>query len=503
MNDKALPNGDAGQYFRLIAENLTDMVAILDTDGKRLYCTPNYRLLGKPEDLAGSDSFLDIHPDDRAGVERIFRQTISTGVGQPAGYRLVLPGGGVRHIRSQGTAIKSADGRVEKVLVVSRDVTDEREAADNQRALELQLLQAEKLNSLGKTISGVAHELNNPLTGIMGYCQLLLRDEAIQEHSRHREDVTAIFREAERCQKIVRGLTAFARKHKPEKTYLGVNGLLADCMKLQESTLKVSSVGVTLDLAPELPKTMADFHQLEQVFMNLVLNARDAMEGQRRDKKLHISTRLRAGRILVCVEDNGPGIQAGLQDSVFEPFYTTKEAGKGTGLGLSISFGIISEHDGRIWTENAPSGGARFFVELPVCGPASDAAPSAQAPQPQALPGRRLLIIDDEQCVMDVCVRIARVLNMSPDIARDAETARRKLASCDYDAVLCDFRLPDATGLELYNWAVKQRPGIGARWAFITGSSSGADLAPSGRPVLGKPFTIESFEATVGALLAR
>lgn len=503
MNEEAKPNGDAGQYFKLIAENLTDMVAILDTQGKRLYCTPNYRLLGKPEELAGSDSFLDIHPEDRAAVERIFRQTVATGLGQPADYRMLLPGGGVRHIRSHGTAIRSAAGVIERVLVVSRDVTEEREAEEKQRALELQLLQAEKLNSLGKTISGVAHELNNPLTGIMGYCQLLLRDDSIQENSRHREDINSIFREAERCQKIVRGLTAFARKHKPEKTHLGLNGLLTDCLKLQEPALKVSSVAAALDLDQELPKTMADFHQLEQVFVNLILNARDAMEDQKREKKLLVSTRLRDGRILVRVEDNGPGIPAGLQDSIFEPFFTTKEPGKGTGLGLSISFGIISEHGGRIWAENAPDGGARFCVELPVTAPAGSGAAPAEEPQKKPVRGRRLLIIDDEQCVMDVCVRIARILNLSPDTARDAATAKRKLASFDYDAVLCDYRLPEMTGLELYDWALRQKPGVAERWAFITGSNSGADLASAGRPVLAKPFTIESFEETVGALLAR
>ncbi|OGR79109.1 MAG: hypothetical protein A2X32_11350 [Elusimicrobia bacterium GWC2_64_44] len=492
---------DAERYFRLIAENLTDMVALVDTDGRRLYCTPNYAFLGDPEKLAGTDSFGDVHPDDRENIKRIFRETFRTGQGQQADYRLTLPGGKVRQIHSQGVPIKSPSGAVEKLIVISRDVTDEREAAERQRALELQLFQAEKLNSLGKTVSGVAHELNNPLTGIMGYCQLLLRDEAIQENSRHREDISTIFREAERCQKLVRGLTTFARKHKPEKTHLGINGLLQDTLKLQDSHLKVAGISVALDLAPELPKTMADFHQLQQVFINLLLNARDAMACQQREKSIRIRTSLRDRSILVEVEDSGPGIPQGSFDTIFEPFYTTKEPGKGTGLGLSISFGIITGHGGRIWAENAPGGGARFRLELPVIAPAAGNASQEPVKSGAANKDRRVLIIDDEQCVVDVAVRILRLIGLSPDTARDIETAKRKLVAGDYDTVLCDYRLPEMTGLELFTWAAAVKPALKTRWIFITGSSGGEELADSGCPVLHKPFSIEALQEMITSRL--
>jgi PAS domain S-box-containing protein len=492
---------DAEKYFRLIAENLTDMVALVDTDGRRLYCTPNYSFLGDPKQLAGTDSFGDVHPDDRENIKRIFRDTISTGQGRQADYRLILPGGQVRQIRSQGVPIKSAAGAVEKLIIISRDVTEEREAAERQRALEQQLFQAEKLNSLGKTVSGVAHELNNPLTGIMGYCQLLLRDESIQENSRHREDISTIFREAERCQKLVRGLTTFARKHKPEKTHLGINGLLQDTLKLQESHLKVAGISVALDLAGELPKTMADFHQLQQVFINLLLNARDAMASQKREKNIRIRTSVKEQAVHIELEDSGPGIPQGSVDTIFEPFYTTKEVGKGTGLGLSISFGIIAGHGGKIWAENASGGGARFCIELPVLGPEA-AGPALQpANQSAAVKGRRVLIVDDELCVVDVAVRILRLIGLAPDTARDVETAKRKLEAGDYDTVLCDYRLPEMTGLELFGWASARKPELKKRWIFITGSSGGEELSESGCPVLHKPFSIEALQEAITSRL--
>ncbi|MBI4350330.1 MAG: response regulator [Elusimicrobia bacterium] len=495
--------GEADKYFRLIAENLTDMIALVDTTGRRLYCTPNYSFLGDPEILAGTDSFNNIHPEDKERIKSIFFNTVSTGVGQSTQYRLVLQDGSVRHIQSQGIAVRSADGVVEKVIVVSRDVTEAKDAAEKQRALELQLFQADKLNSLGKTVSGVAHELNNPLTGIMGFCQLLLRDEAIQENSRHREDINTIFREAERCQKIVRNLTTFARKHKPEKTFLGLNGLLEDSLRLQEHQLSLHNIAVARELEPALPKTMADFHQLQQVFMNLLGNAQDAMARQKGAKSLSVRTRRIGAFIRAEIADSGPGIPPDCLEHIFEPFFTTKEPGKGTGLGLSISFGIIAGHGGRIWAENLPGGGARFSVELPITEDASPGEKKAAGAETLPLKGQRVLIIDDEQCVMDVTVRILRLLNLSPDTARDPATGKAKLEAGNYDAVLCDYRLPGLSGLELFKWAKALKPELEKRWIFISGSSGGEELLKTGRPVLAKPFTFEALQEMLGAVLKK
>lgn len=486
--------GSEAQYFRLIAENLTDMIALVDTTGRRLYCTPNYRFLDDPARLHGTDSFEAIHPEDVERIKSIFFDTVRTGNGQATQYRLVLKDGSIRHIHSQGIAIRSAGGIVEKVLIVSRDISDTLSADNKRKTLELQLVQADKLGALGQMVSGVAHELNNPLTGIMGYCQLLLRDEDIQENSRYREDITTIFNEAERCQKIVRNLTAFARKHKPEKIFLGINGLLEDSLNLQEYQLRLHNVAVVKDLDATLPQTMADRHQLQQVLINLLANAQDAMSGQKDNKQLLIRTMRTGDFIRIEIADSGPGISPVHLSKIFEPFFTTKDPGKGTGLGLSISFGIISEHGGKIWAENMPDGGALFCLELPIVQEPAIRKTRVKNAEARALNGQRVLIIDDEESIINLSVRTLKYLNLFPDTARDPVVAKKKIEAGSYDAVLCDYRLPGQTGLELFKWAVALRPELEKRWIFVTGSSGSDELHETGRPVLQKPFTLEALQ---------
>ncbi|HOW89033.1 MAG TPA: ATP-binding protein [Elusimicrobiales bacterium] len=494
---------ETGAYFRLIAENLTDMVALVDASGRRLYCTPNYRFLDDPSRLPGTDSFNEIHPEDRERIKNIFFETVRTGKGRSTQYRMVLKDGSVRRIQSQGVAIKGPDGSVSKVLVVSRDVTEMNAAAERQKALEAQLFQAEKLSALGKTISGVAHELNNPLTGIMGFCQLLLRDDSIQNNSRHREDVITIFKEAERCQKIVRDLTTFARKHKPEKKPLGVNGLLEDSINLQEYQMSTHGVKVEKDLCPDLPKIMADRHQLQQVFVNLMVNAQDAMRPVSGGKTLSVRTRKTDGTIRVEITDNGPGIPEENLSRIFEPFFTTKEVGKGTGLGLSLSYGIVSEHGGRIWAENVPGGGARFCVEIPITDVRDIPAGKGEGRAGVFREGQRILIVDDEEQIIKLVVRACGLLNLSSDTARDPATARRKIAAGNYDCVLCDYRLPGQNGAELFQWAVAARPELKKAWVLMTGSTGSDDLDDICCPVLKKPFSLEALEEALGSVLKR
>jgi len=494
---------ETDRYFRLIAENLTDMIALVDITGHRLYCTPNYSFLDDPTKLPGTNSFDEIHPEDKERIKSIFFDTVRTGQGQATQYRLLLKDGTIRHIQSHGIAIRAKGGKVEKLLIVSRDITEIRAATERQNALELQLSQAEKLSALGKTISGVAHELNNPLTGIMGFCQLLLRDETIQDNSRQREDITTIFHEAERCQKIVRNLTTFARKHKPEKTFLGINGLLEDSLSLQDYQMCNHNINITKELEENLPKTMADRHQLQQVFINLIVNAQDAMGSQPDNKTLSVKTKKMGNFIRVEIADSGPGISDENLTSIFEPFFTTKGIGKGTGLGLSLSFGIVSEHGGRIWAENIPGRGARFCVELPIIENLMSPGTNKGKSENISLKGQRVLIIDDEEQIINLIVRTCRLLNLSSDTARDPIIARRKLETGTYDVVLCDYRLPGQNGIELHNWAVKLRPTLKDIWVFMTGSSESEELLGTGCPVLLKPFSLELFQETLTAVLKK
>src|SRR5436309_11821519 len=259
-----------------------------------------------------------------------------------------------------------------------------------------QLIQAEKMTALGELVAGVAHEVNNPLASIMGYTQLILTRE-ISGDVRRRLEI--VFSEAERAGRIVRNLLAFARKQPPEKRCLGLNGIVEKTLELNTYHLRTNQIELEKDLASDLPMTMLDFHQIQQVLINLLNNAEQAMLEAGRGGKIRFVTRQVGERIEARVSDDGPGIEGEIQARIFEPFFTTKKEGKGTGLGLSLCYGIVQEHGGTIRVESQPGKGATFIIELPILrepAPLRDAA-SGQVPAP--LPRLRILVIDDEPTV--------------------------------------------------------------------------------------------------------
>src|SRR2546430_2474736 len=224
------------------------------------------------------------------------------------------------------------------------------------------------MSAIGQLVSGVAHELNNPLAGISAFAQLLLSEKRFPPDQRTAAEM--IYAEARRASRIVQNLLTFARQHKPERTPTSVNQVLDDTLELRGYELRVRGIDVQREYDEQSPETMADAHQLQQVFLNLITNAEQAMERAERDQqRLNIRTRRTGDLIRIEVEDTGPGIPPNLLERIFNPFFTTKPTGSGTGLGLSISLGIVREHEGRIWAENAPQGGARFVIELPIVAP--------------------------------------------------------------------------------------------------------------------------------------
>jgi two-component system NtrC family sensor kinase len=253
------------------------------------------------------------------------------------------------------------------------------------------------MSSVGQLVSGVAHELNNPLTGITGFAQmLLLRDLDDQA----RKQVETIYAEAERASKIVSNLLTFARRRKSTKEPANANVLLERVLELRNYDLRVRNIDVQMELDPALPETMVDTNQLQQVFLNVVINAEQAMRGNGDAGTLRIRTGVNGGNVRISFEDSGPGMSAETVRRIFDPFFTTKDAGEGTGLGLTISYGIIEEHGGRIWAESEPGRGTAFHIELPVLAGVTaipkdlrrDAEPGPAASSDR----RRILIVDDE-----------------------------------------------------------------------------------------------------------
>ena len=237
-----------------------------------------------------------------------------------------------------------------------------RQAYENLRRTQEQLLHSDKMAAVGQLISGVAHELNNPLTAILGYSQLLTSSG--QTGPQGLEYADKLYKQAQRTHRIVQNLLSFSRQHKPERVPVHLNQILEDTLALRDYDLRMSNIRVNLELDPELPTVLADPHQLQQVFLNMVNNAVDAILEHATDGDVWVRTGFERDILFVEFTDSGPGVQD--PSRVFDPFYTTKPVGKGTGLGLSICYGIITEHGGSIHVRNVPSRGASFRVELPL-----------------------------------------------------------------------------------------------------------------------------------------
>src|SRR5882672_10603746 len=246
---------------------------------------------------------------------------------------------------------------------------------DTLKNTQAQLIQSEKLSGIGEFVAGVAHELNNPLTSVVGFSELL---KSADTNPRHKRNLDMILKSALRCQKIVQSLLSFARRHQPERKLSSINELVEGAVEILQYQMRTSNIEVTVRLDPRLPKAMVDPHQVQQVFLNIINNARQAIEAHRPSGTVKIISEITGQSVRVIFHDNGPGIAEENLSKVFDPFFTTKEVGTGTGLGLSLCYGIIREHGGTITVRSKPGHGAQFIVELPlaVAEATLEAAPS-------------------------------------------------------------------------------------------------------------------------------
>jgi two-component system NtrC family sensor kinase len=327
-------------------------------------------------------------------------------------------------------------------------------AYDNLRRTQEQLLQSEKMSAIGQLISGVAHELNNPLTAILGYAQLL-ESEPLSDRSR--DFVAKLFKQAQRTQRLVQNLLSFARQRKPEKKQVNLRRVIEDTLTLRDFDLNLHNVRVICDLEPELPAVVADAHQIEQVFLNIINNAVDAMLEHARGGTLSVKCYRRERHVCVEFHDSGPGIRE--TNKVFDPFYTTKGVGKGTGLGLSICYGIVKEHAGDIVALNHPEGGALFRVVLPALEHAAVEAPQEVPRHLPPLSGR-ILLVDDEEAVLEFEREALAGAGAQVVAVTSGEQAIHRLQKEKFDAVLVDSAMPGGyTGIDLYRWVAANLPG--------------------------------------------
>jgi PAS domain S-box-containing protein len=366
------------------------------------------------------------------------------------------------------------------------------------------LIQSEKLAAVGELIAGVAHELNNPLASTILYAQLLQRkatDEALAN------DLGQIVTQARRASGIVRGLLDFARQRAPEWGPTQVNQLLQNTLDFHAYELNTHNVNVFTQFSPKVPMTMADPHQLQQVFVNLIHNALQALDKKRSGNRhltlstecgpsqYYAGTKSLASVIRIIVQDNGPGIPPEFISRIFDPFVTTKSPGEGTGLGLSVCHGIIAKHEGHIWVESQEHQGSTFFIELPIIVPDSPPGGSDEAGvsvQEKQFRPANILIVDDEESLLTIIAHILRHKGYHVDGVNSGEVALTYLAERDYDLILSDLRMPGMSGIELYRQAARLYPQIKGKIIFTTGDtiSRGTQefLDEIGAPYLSKPF---------------
>jgi PAS domain S-box-containing protein len=444
-------------------------------------------------DLIGTHCCLLLDPGQRDGAQKILDGAIG-GKRQRAEIPFRDVAGRDRIGSITCTPIVE-HGHVHGALCIVRDVTQERRFAE-------ELRQREKLAAVGQLVSGVAHELNNPLAGISAFAQLL--EGAGPLTAEQRDAVDTIQLEAKRAAKIVSSLLLFSRQRQPERTSVDLNRVLTDTLALRRFVLSTEQIEVVTDFETDLPPTSGDPFQLQQVVLNLLINAEHALTGRKGKRKLSLRTRRSGDRVVASVSDNGPGIPEEMGRRIFEPFFTTKPVGEGSGLGLAISHGIIRQHGGHLRLRSTPGAGATFEIDLPIILGLHDTSHSAAAADASEVPRqRRFLIVDNEPAMRQALQLHLRRTGCFADAVGDANAALALLATRTYGSIFVDLHLSGFAGESLFAELVERDPDHAGRVIFATGDLESPPvrlfLQNAGRPFVGKPFAL----STVAAMLTQ
>jgi signal transduction histidine kinase/ActR/RegA family two-component response regulator len=394
-----------------------------------------------------------------------------------------------RQVREEALQAHAAELEAQ-VTARTRELEAQREA----------LFQAEKVAAMGQLLAGVSHELNNPLSTIVGYTQLLLMRVGAGPMA---EQLGKIASSAERCTRIVTNFLALARQYPPARQLTQLNQLVDDAVELLSYSLRVDSVDVVRRFAPDLPQLWADPHQLQQVIVNLLTNAHQALRSVPTRRRLAVTTRYErtSDRILLEIADSGPGVPADIRTRIFDPFFTTKAPGQGTGLGLSLCRGIVDAHEGVLRLAATAGGGATFVVELPAGAPAevADAQRAGTAVAPE--PGKVILVVDDEPDVADLLAEALSLDGHQVEAVNSGPAALNRILVRDYDLVFSDMKMPGMSGAELYDEVARRRRGIERRFVFVTGDTMNPTtrqfLERTNAPSLTKPFDIDEIRRLV------
>jgi signal transduction histidine kinase len=403
---------------------------------------------------------------------------------------------------------EAGEGASVRIEALVRDVSERKRLEDQARDLYHQLLQAEKLAALGQTISGVAHELNNPLATILTWAERLSQRPAAQLDDQTRRGLETILSESERAAKIVRNLLTFARKRHTTRAMVDVNQIVRETLALRSYEQTLANITIIEALAAGLPLAFADPHQFQQVLLNLIINAEQAMLGANGRGTLILRSwhDLDGDAVILEVNDDGPGVPEDVQPRIFDPFFTTKEVGKGTGLGLTVAYAIIQEHGGRITVQSRPGEGASFFVALPVSDGPVKPVLTREPIAANVGAGAVVLVVEDEAALGAAVAEALADAGFVVDRAGDGEEALARVKVRIYDLIVCDLKMPRVDGMMFYRALEREQPETARRILFVTGDVAGTEaerfLEETGCRWLAKPFRLRDLLRTATEILA-
>ncbi len=491
---------ESEQRFRTIAEaHPVPMYILRRSDRRILYASQRFaELMGMTLEEVYRRSSKQFYPigEERRRIAQALRRDRAIQDFEVTAQRLdgsTFPAA----VTAQLIEYEGEEAGVFGIVDLSEPKATQAEIARQREALH----QSEKLNALGALLASVAHELNNPLSVVVGYATMM-RDLAPDEATKDR--AVRIHAAAERCARIVKTFLAMARRKPESRGAVQVNQIIEAALEVAGYGLRTADISVSLDLAPDLPELSGDADQLTLVFMNLVVNAQQALQAAPPPRRLQIVTAQEGASVRIEITDNGPGIPEEIRARIFEPFFTTKPQGVGTGIGLSVCHSLVTAHGGEISVGPAPDGGSRFVVLLPTA--TVEASLPAAAPEVPSRASGRILVVEDEVEIADMLAEMLGRDGHEVLVAGSGREALERLDAQPVDLIISDLHMADLDGPELYKTLMERWPGRAGRMVFMTGDVLGADMADFLRqarlPVFDKPIDPYEIRIKVRAHLA-
>ncbi len=492
----------ADEDWRNSFNSLEEVMLIIDKD----YNIENINNSGlvllekSKEEVIGGKCYQVVHGEDKPSEYCPFRQTLKNKkVESVERYDELFE----KHFSIKSAPIFDEYGEVIKIVYLMSDITERVKAEVKERVLQQELNLTSRLASIGEVAAGITHEINNPLTSVIAFAQMLTQMDVPEDV---REAMEVINDGANRIAGIVEKLLTFARRNRPDKEYVDINSIVTNTVEMRSYEMRNNNIEVTTQLVSDLSWTMANIGQLQQVFLNIIINAEQAMAGAHEGGKLSIKTEKIDSSISVSIADDGPGIAEDNIDKLFDPFFTTKDADGGTGLGLSISYGIISEHGGKIYAKSILGKGATFIVELPIV--AETEQPRMSEPsgkEPEKVTAAKIMVVDDEPHICRALDRLLTREGHKVETISSAQMALRRLNTEKYDLILLDIKMPGMNGIEFYNHMKEMDPSLQRKVVCITGdvisARNKAFLDKTRIPCIAKPFGVDELMRQVKLVL--